>query len=59
MTQSPAMPSSWSDLRRRVARIGASLDVVVRSDPKCVGSVGLAITSLFITVVTGIAPWAS
>ena len=34
------MSSSWSDLRRRVARIGASLDVVVRSDPEVCGLSG-------------------
>ena len=34
------MPASWSDLRRRVARIGASLDVVVRSDPEVCGLSG-------------------
>ena len=36
------MGDSWSDLRRRVARIGASLDVVVRSDPEVCGLSGLA-----------------
>ena len=36
----PLMSSSWSDLRRRVARIGASLDVVVRSDPEVCGLSG-------------------
>ncbi len=35
------MGDSWSDLRRRVARIGASLDVVVRSDPEVCGLSGL------------------
>ena len=34
------MGASWSDLRRRVARIGASLDVVVRSDPEVCGLSG-------------------
>ncbi|MAV11499.1 MAG: hypothetical protein CMN96_08690 [Synechococcus sp. MED850] len=34
------MVASWSDLRRRVARIGASLDVVVRSDPEVCGLSG-------------------
>ena len=34
------MAASWSDLRRRVARIGASLDVVVRSDPEVCGLSG-------------------
>ena len=34
------MASSWSDLRRRVARIGAALDVVVRSDPEVCGLSG-------------------
>ena len=28
---------SWSELRRRVTRLGASLDVVVRSDPEVCG----------------------
>ena len=31
---------SWSELRRRVARLGASLDVVVRSDPEVCGLSG-------------------
>ncbi|MGA0989892.1 MAG: hypothetical protein ACO3SX_09665 [Vulcanococcus sp.] len=31
---------SWSELRRRVTRLGASLDVVVRSDPEVCGLSG-------------------
>ncbi len=31
---------SWSELRIRVARLGASLDVVVRSDPEVCGLSG-------------------
>jgi hypothetical protein len=34
------MSMSWSDLRRRVARLGAALDVVVRSDPEVCGLSG-------------------
>jgi hypothetical protein len=31
---------TWSDLRIRVARLGAALDVVVRSDPEVCGLSG-------------------
>ena len=31
---------SWSELRRRVTRLGACLDVVVRSDPEVCGLSG-------------------
>ena len=31
---------SWSELRRHVTRLGASLDVVVRSDPEVCGLSG-------------------
>ena len=34
------MSLSWSELRRRVARLGAALDVVVRSDPEVCGLSG-------------------
>jgi hypothetical protein len=34
------MTRSWSELRRRVTRLGASLDVVVRSDPEVCGLSG-------------------
>jgi hypothetical protein len=34
------MTKSWSELRRRVNRLGASLDVVVRSDPEVCGLSG-------------------
>ena len=34
------MTKSWSELRRRVIRLGASLDVVVRSDPEVCGLSG-------------------
>lgn len=34
------MPLTWPELRRRVARLGASLDVVVRSDPEVCGLSG-------------------
>ena len=34
------MPLTWPQLRRRVARLGASLDVVVRSDPEVCGLSG-------------------
>ena len=34
------MAKTWSELRRRVARLGASLDVVVRSDPEVCGLSG-------------------
>lgn len=33
-------PMTWSELRIRVARIGAALDVVVRSDPEVCGLSG-------------------
>jgi hypothetical protein len=32
---------TWSDLRIRVARLGAALDVVVRSDPEVCGLSGV------------------
>jgi hypothetical protein len=35
-----AMGMTWSELRRRVARLGAALDVVVRSDPEVCGLSG-------------------
>ncbi|MFM8258322.1 MAG: hypothetical protein ACKN83_00620 [Vulcanococcus sp.] len=31
---------TWSELRRRVTRLGANLDVVVRSDPEVCGLSG-------------------
>ncbi len=31
---------TWSELRRRVTRLGAALDVVVRSDPEVCGLSG-------------------
>ena len=34
------MAMSWPELRRRVARLGANLDVVVRSDPEVCGLSG-------------------
>ncbi|MFO7630299.1 MAG: hypothetical protein R6W06_12450 [Prochlorococcaceae cyanobacterium] len=34
------MARSWSELRRRVTRLGANLDVVVRSDPEVCGLSG-------------------
>lgn len=34
------MVMSWSELRRRVTRLGAALDVVVRSDPEVCGLSG-------------------
>ncbi len=34
------MAKTWSELRRRVARLGAALDVVVRSDPEVCGLSG-------------------
>lgn len=34
------MARSWSELRRRVTRLGAYLDVVVRSDPEVCGLSG-------------------
>ncbi|MEI8251206.1 MAG: hypothetical protein WCF98_08570 [Synechococcus sp. ELA057] len=34
------MAMTWSELRRRVARLGAALDVVVRSDPEVCGLSG-------------------
>lgn len=34
------MAMSWSELRRRVTRLGAALDVVVRSDPEVCGLSG-------------------
>ena len=34
------MAMSWSQLRIRVARLGATLDVVVRSDPEVCGLSG-------------------
>ena len=34
------MAKTWSELRRHVARLGASLDVVVRSDPEVCGLSG-------------------
>jgi hypothetical protein len=34
------MPQTWSELRRRVTRLGAALDVVVRSDPEVCGLSG-------------------
>lgn len=34
------MSLTWSELRRRVARLGAALDVVVRSDPEVCGLSG-------------------
>ena len=33
-------PPSWSDLRRHVTRLGAELDVIVRSDPEVCGLSG-------------------
>jgi hypothetical protein len=35
-----AMATTWSELRRRVTRLGATLDVVVRSDPEVCGLSG-------------------
>ncbi|MFZ9753393.1 MAG: hypothetical protein ACO3B3_07570 [Cyanobium sp.] len=34
------MAMTWSELRRRVTRLGAALDVVVRSDPEVCGLSG-------------------
>jgi hypothetical protein len=34
------MTMTWSELRRRVTRLGAALDVVVRSDPEVCGLSG-------------------
>jgi hypothetical protein len=35
-----SMALSWSELRRQVIRLGAQLDVVVRSDPEVCGLSG-------------------
>ena len=34
------IPMNWPECRRRVTRLGASLDVVVRSDPEVCGLSG-------------------
>lgn len=36
------MAMTWPELRRRVARLGSALDVVVRSDPEVCGLSGEA-----------------
>ena len=36
----PTMALTWPELRRRVARLGSALDVVVRSDPEVCGLSG-------------------
>ena len=49
---------TWSELRIRVARLGASLDLVVRSDPEVCGLSGENFRlSLCTTGGRGIAPW--